>query len=98
MVSICTLSSFFPANIYTVCCLASTVHAEGVIRNATDGDTLLLRHELTLLDLALASRDASAGQRCWCLKQKCIVQILMKDQTDADATLMQVTPFTVLVI
>ena len=77
-------------DVAALCCLASAVHGEAMIRYIMKGNASLLSQELRLLDLALTFPKITVSQRCWCLKQKTVVQILIEDTAGASQTVQQV--------
>ncbi|KAK7473574.1 hypothetical protein BaRGS_00035177 [Batillaria attramentaria] len=82
-----------PDDVGALCCLVSAVHGEAVIRYITSGDRVLLSREVSLLNQALGSPGVSTAQRCWCLKQRAVTQILCENTDGAGQTLQQEQQF-----
>lgn len=78
-----------PDDIDSLCCLVGAIHSKAVIQFTSSGDTSLLSQEVRLLDLTLTSAKVTSAQRCWCLKQKAVAQIMSGDAGGASQTLQQ---------
>ncbi|XP_076443971.1 tetratricopeptide repeat protein 37-like [Babylonia areolata] len=78
-----------PDDVSALCCLASAVHAEGIVQFVTQGNTALLTREVGLLDLALTSAKVTGAQAAWCLKQKAVTQLMVNDVAGCHVTLQQ---------
>jgi hypothetical protein len=81
---------FVSDDVTAMCFLISAVHGEAIIRYTAKADLSLLSRELALLDLALTLPKVTRAQRCWCLKQKSVVQMLLDDMPGTSKTLEQV--------